>query len=62
MISQLPICAFSQDVILCSHPIDMDFHFIKNLNSSVNKLDVMNKADVDRDEYKQLLVIFLILL
>ena len=30
LINQLPICDFSQDVILCSQPIDMDLYLIMN--------------------------------
>ena len=52
LINQLPICDFGQDVISCSQPIDMDFHFIKNVKSPVNKLDAVNKAYVDRIKYK----------
>ena len=52
LIKLLPICGFSQDVILCSQPIDMDLHFIKNAKSPVNKLDAANKAYVDRIKYK----------
>ena len=52
LINQLPICDFSQDVILCSQPIDMDLHFIKNEKSPMNKLDAVNKAYVDRIKYK----------
>ena len=44
LINQLPICDFSQDVILCSQPIDMDLHLIKNEKCPVNKLDAVNKA------------------
>ena len=31
------ICDFSQDLILCSQPIDMNQHLIKNVKSPVNK-------------------------
>ena len=48
LINQLPICDFCQNVISCSQPIYMDLHFIKNVKSSVNKLDVVNKAYFDR--------------
>ena len=37
LINQLPICAFGQDVISCSQPIDMDLHLIRNLQNPVNK-------------------------
>ena len=43
---------FGQDEILCSQPIDMDQHSIKNVKSSVNRLDAVNKAYVDRVKYK----------
>ena len=62
LINQLPICDCSQDEILCSQPINVDLHFIKNVKSPVNKLDAVNKAYVDRIKYKTPLVIFLILL
>ena len=39
LINQLPICDFRQDVILCSQPIDMDQHSIKNVKSRVNRFD-----------------------
>ena len=47
-----PICGFSQDLILCSQPIDMNQHLIKNVKSPVNKLDAVNKAYADRIKYK----------
>ena len=40
------------DEILCSRPIDMDQHSIKNVVSPVNKLDAVNKAYADRIKYK----------
>ena len=43
-INQLPICDFSQDVISCSQPIDMNLHLIKNVKSPVNKFDAVNKS------------------
>ena len=52
MINQLPICDFSQDVILCSQPMDMDQHSIRNVMSPVNKFDAVNKACADRIKYK----------
>ena len=52
LITQLPICDFSQDIILCSQPIDMNLHLIKNMKSPVNKFDAVNKAYVDRIKYK----------
>ena len=50
LINQLRICDSGQDV--CSQPIYMDLHFIKNVKSPVNKLDAVNKAYVDRIKYK----------
>ena len=41
-----------QDEILCSQPIDMDQHQIKNVMSPVNKLDTVNKAYADRIKYQ----------
>ena len=52
MVNQLPICDFSQDIILCSQPIEMFLHLIKNVKSPVNKLDTVNKAYADRIKYK----------
>ena len=52
LINRLPICDFSQDVILCSQPMDMDQHSIKNAMSLVNKFDAVNKAYADRIKYK----------
>ena len=47
-----PICGFIQDLILCSQHIDMNQHSMKNVKSSVNKLNAVNKADADRIKYK----------
>ena len=44
LINQLPICELSQDVTLCSQPIDMNLQLIMNVKSPVNKLDAVNKA------------------
>ena len=52
MINSHPICGFSQNLIQCSQPIDMNQHSIKNIKSTVNKLDAVNKAYVDRIKYK----------
>ena len=52
MINQVPICDFDQDVILCSQPIDMNLHLIKNVKSPVNKFDAVNKGYADRIKYK----------
>ena len=46
LINHHPICGFSQDLILCSQPIDMNQHSFKNVKSPVNKLDAVNKAYV----------------
>ena len=46
------MCDFGQDLILCSRPIDMDLHFMKNVKSPVNQSDAVNKAYVDRIKYK----------
>ena len=48
LIKELTVCVFGQDEIVCSQPIDMDKHSIKNVNSPVNKFDAVNKAYVDR--------------
>ena len=52
LINNHPICGFSQDLILCSQPIDMGRHLIKNARGPVNKYDAVNKAYVDRIKYK----------
>ena len=52
LINQLPVCDFSQDVMLCSQPIDMDLHLFKNVKSPVNKFYAVNEAYVDRIKYK----------
>ena len=52
LINEQHICVFGQDEILCSRPIDMDQHSIKNVMSPVNKFDAFNKACVDRIKYK----------
>ena len=52
LINSHPIYGFSQDLILCGQPIDMNQHSIKNVKSPVNKLDAINKAYVDRIKYK----------
>ena len=40
-INQLPICDFSQDLISCSHPIDMDDRLIMNVKNPVNTFDAV---------------------
>ena len=57
LIDELPICVFGWDDILCSRPIDMDQHSIKNVKNPTDRLDVVNKAYADRTNIKQLLVI-----
>ena len=52
LINELPICVFGRDEILCSRPIDMDLHSIKNVKNPVNKFDAVNKAYADRIKYK----------
>ena len=52
LINELPICVFDWDEILCSRPIDMDQHSIKNVMNPVKKLDAVNKAYDDRIKYK----------
>ena len=52
LIDELPICVFGRYEILCSRPIDMDQHSIKNLKNPADRLDAVNKAYVDRIKYK----------
>ena len=52
LINELPICIFGRDEILCSQPIDMDQHSIKNVMRPVNEFDAVNKAYADRIKYK----------
>ena len=52
LINELPICVFSRDEILCSRPIDMDQHSLKNVKNPVERFDAVNKAYVDRVKYK----------
>ena len=52
LITELPICVFGQDETLCSRPIDMDQHSLKNETIPVNKLDAVNKAYADRIKYQ----------
>ena len=52
LINQQPICDFGRYVILCSQPIDMDLHLIKNVKSLVNKLDAVKMAYVYGIKYK----------
>ena len=48
LINELPICVFGRDKILCSLPIDIDQHSIKNVKNRDNRFDVVNKAYADR--------------
>ena len=52
MINELPICVFGRDEILCSRPIDMGQHLIKNVKSPVHKFDAVDQAYFDRIKYK----------
>ena len=52
LIDELPICIFGRDEILCSRPIDMDQHSIKNVKNPADRLDAVNKAYADRIKYK----------
>ena len=51
LIDELPICVFGRDEILCSRPIDIDQHSVKNVKNPVDKLDAVNKAYADRIKY-----------
>ena len=48
LIDELPICVFSRDEILCSRPMDMDQHSIKNVKNPTDRLDVIRKAYAGR--------------
>ena len=52
LINELPICVFVQDEILCSRPIGMYQHSIKNVKHPTDRLDAVNKAYADRIKYK----------
>ena len=52
LINEQPICVFSRDDILCSRPIDMEQHSIKNVKNPVERFDAVNKAYVERVKYK----------
>ena len=52
LIDELPICIFSRDEILCSRPINMDQHSIKNVKNPTDTLAAVNKAYADRIKYK----------
>ena len=51
MIDELPICVFGRIEILCSQPIDMDQHSIKNVKNPIDRLDAVNKSYADRIKY-----------
>ena len=46
------LCLASRDEILCSRPIDMEQHSIRNVKNLVERFDAVNKAYVDRVKYK----------
>ena len=48
LIKELHVCVFGQDEILCSQPIDMAQHSIKNVKNPIDRLDAVNKAHADR--------------
>ena len=50
-IKELPVCVFGHDEILCSQPIDMDQHSIKNVKNPIDRLDPVNKTYADRIKY-----------
>ena len=52
LIKELPVCVFGQDEILCSQPIDMDQHSVKNVKNTIDRLDAVNKTYADRIKYK----------
>ena len=52
LFNQLPIGDFGHDVILCSQPIVINLHLIKNVKSSVNRFDAVNKYYADRIKYE----------
>ena len=43
MIDELPISVFGRDEILCSRPIDIDQHSIKNVKNSADRFDAVNR-------------------
>ena len=52
LIDELPICVFGREEILCSRPIHMDQHSIKNVKNPADRLEAVNKAYADRIKYK----------
>ena len=51
LIDELPICVFGRDELLCSRPIDMDQHSIKNVKKPADSLDAVDKTYADRIKY-----------
>ena len=43
LINELSICVFSRDEILCSRPINMDQHSIKNVKNPVERFDAVER-------------------
>ena len=52
LINELPICVIDRDEILCSRPIDINQHSIKNVKNPADRLDAVDKANADRIKYK----------
>ena len=52
LIDELPICVIGRDEILCSRPIDMDQHSIKNVKNPTDSLDVINNYYAAGIKYK----------
>ena len=52
LIKELPVCVFGHDEKLCSQPIDMDQHSIKNVKNPIDRLDAVNNAYANRIKYK----------
>ena len=42
LIKELSVCVFGQNEILCSQPIGMDQHSIKNVKNPIDRLDAVN--------------------
>ena len=52
MIDEVAICVIDRDEILCSRPIDIDQHSIKNMKNPAHRLDAVNKAYAGRIKYQ----------
>ena len=52
MIKELPVCIFGQHEILCSQPIDIDQHSVKNVKNPIDRLEAVNKTYADLIKYK----------